>query len=91
MIITGDILREFPATCPFASAKSMPRTFGVNVSTVKAILICELRFKKSTQRWGSFVGRGSEKASRLSVIELLKLLRKCELFDVNGVTAGDES
>jgi hypothetical protein len=46
MVIIGDILRKFLARYSFASAKAMPRHFGVGPSTVKEVLSRELGFMK---------------------------------------------
>jgi hypothetical protein len=46
MVIIGDILRTFLARYPFASVKVMSRHFGVGHSTVKEVLIRDLRFTK---------------------------------------------
>jgi DNA-binding MarR family transcriptional regulator len=63
----------------------------MSASTVKEILIRELRFEKDGRRRVTLLLDSAQKKYRqLSAIELLKLLCKREPFDFNGVTTGDE-
>jgi hypothetical protein len=92
MIVIGNILCNFLAKYPFASAKIMLQHFGLSASTKKELLIRESGFKKYARRWVPHsLDAAQDKHCQLSGFELLTLLCEREPFDVNGVVTEDDS
>jgi hypothetical protein len=92
MTVINDILCNFLAKYLFSSVTIILRHCGLSASTVKELLIRELRFKKYVRRWVPHLrDMAQNKHCQLSGFNLLKLLREREPFDFNGVTTEDES